>query len=72
MLAVLVAHGAPMTETIDYGNLMHRAMRGLIQNVLIDVGKTGFPGNTISSSPSIPCTPMSKLRTGCRIDIRKK
>ena len=33
-----------MTETIDYGNLMHRAMRGLIQNVHIDVGKNGLPG----------------------------
>ncbi|MEM7669835.1 MAG: ClpXP protease specificity-enhancing factor SspB [Pseudomonadota bacterium] len=33
-----------MTATIDYGNLMHRAMRGLIQNVLIDVSKTGLPG----------------------------
>ena len=28
----------PMTgTTIDYGNLMHRAMRGLIQNVLVRV-----------------------------------
>ncbi|MEM7753172.1 MAG: ClpXP protease specificity-enhancing factor SspB [Pseudomonadota bacterium] len=33
-----------MTATIDYGNLMHRAMRGLIQNVLIDVSKNGLPG----------------------------
>lgn len=33
-----------MTATIDYGNLMHRAMRGLIQNVLIDVAKNGLPG----------------------------
>lgn len=33
-----------MTETIDYGNLMHRAMRGLIQDVLNDVAKNGLPG----------------------------
>lgn len=33
-----------MSETIDYGNLMHRAMRGLIQNVLTDVARNGLPG----------------------------
>jgi hypothetical protein len=33
-----------VTSTIDYGNLMHRAMRRLIQNVLIDVAKDGLPG----------------------------
>ncbi len=33
-----------MTSTIDYGNLMHRAMRGLIQEVLSDVQKDGLPG----------------------------
>jgi len=33
-----------MTHSIDYGNLMHRAMRGLIQTVLTDVAKTGLPG----------------------------
>ena len=33
-----------MTATIDYGNLMHRAMRGLIQNVLTDVAEHGLPG----------------------------
>lgn len=33
-----------MTSTIDYGNLMHRAMRGLIQDVLTDVQKDGLPG----------------------------
>ena len=31
-------------RTIDYGNLMHRAMRGLIQNVLIEIAKDGLPG----------------------------
>jgi uncharacterized protein len=33
-----------MTRTIDYGNLMHRAMRGLIQEVLNDVSERGLPG----------------------------
>jgi uncharacterized protein len=33
-----------MARSIDYGNLMHRAMRGLIQTVLTDVSKTGLPG----------------------------
>ena len=34
-----------MSRTIDYGNLMHRAMRSLIQNVLADIQKTGkLPG----------------------------
>lgn len=33
-----------MTRTIDYGTLMHSAMRSLIQNVLIDVSKNGLPG----------------------------
>ncbi len=33
-----------MSGIIDYGNLMHRAMRGLIQEVLNDVQKNGLPG----------------------------
>jgi len=33
-----------MTCYIDYGNLMHRAMRGLIQEVLADVAENGLPG----------------------------
>jgi hypothetical protein len=33
-----------VTTTIDYGNLMHRAMRGLIQQVLTDVKENGLPG----------------------------
>lgn len=32
-----------MTRTIDYGSLMHRAMRGLIQRVLSDVAAEGLP-----------------------------
>lgn len=34
-----------MTRSIDYGNLMHRAMRGLIQTVLSDVAQNGLPGS---------------------------
>lgn len=33
-----------MTRSIDYGSLMHRAMRTLIQNVLEDVAANGLPG----------------------------
>ncbi len=33
-----------MARTIDYGTLMHRAMRSLIQSVLTDVGQNGLPG----------------------------
>ncbi|WP_339107198.1 ClpXP protease specificity-enhancing factor SspB [Thioclava sp. GXIMD4216] len=33
-----------MTRSIDYGNLMHRAMRSLIQEVLSDVAENGLPG----------------------------
>ncbi len=33
-----------MTAGIDYGNLMHRAMRGLIHNVLTDIAAHGLPG----------------------------
>jgi hypothetical protein len=34
-----------MSKQIDYGNLMHHAMRGLIQTVLRDVSATGLPGS---------------------------
>jgi hypothetical protein len=33
-----------MARSIDYGTLMHRAMRGLIQEVLTDVADNGLPG----------------------------
>jgi hypothetical protein len=33
-----------MTRSIDYGNLMHSAMRGLIRRVLDDVKANGLPG----------------------------
>ena len=33
-----------MSQSIDYGNLMHQAMRGLIQAVLTRVAEEGLPG----------------------------
>ncbi|MFW8636573.1 SspB family protein [Cribrihabitans pelagius] len=33
-----------MSREIDYGNLMHAAMRGLIRTVLQDVAENGLPG----------------------------
>ncbi|QUJ77707.1 hypothetical protein KDD17_07080 [Sulfitobacter albidus] len=33
-----------MSRTIDYGNLMHDAMRSLIRRVLLDVADNGLPG----------------------------
>ncbi|MEM8653704.1 MAG: ClpXP protease specificity-enhancing factor SspB [Pseudomonadota bacterium] len=33
-----------MGRSIDYGNLMHEAMRGLIRKVLTDVAQNGLPG----------------------------
>jgi len=35
---------ADMTRGIDYGNLMHDAMRGLIRSVMEDVAQNGLPG----------------------------
>ena len=34
-----------MSREIDYGNLMHSAMRGLIRTVLQDVADKGLPGS---------------------------
>lgn len=34
-----------MSRDIDYGNLMHDAMRGLIRKVLQDVEQNGLPGS---------------------------
>ena len=34
-----------MGHSIDYGNLMHEAMRGLIRKVLTDVSENGLPGD---------------------------
>ncbi len=33
-----------MTDTIHYGQLMHRAMRGLLAEVLRNVARNGLPG----------------------------
>jgi hypothetical protein len=33
-----------MSRSINYGNLMHRAMRSLIHDVLTDVAENGLPG----------------------------
>ncbi len=33
-----------MSRSIEYGNLMHEAMRGLIRKVLQDVADNGLPG----------------------------
>lgn len=33
-----------MSKSIDYGNLMHKAMRGLIRTVLNEVAANGLPG----------------------------
>lgn len=33
-----------MSKEIDYGNLMHDAMRSLIKTVLRDIAKNGLPG----------------------------
>ena len=33
------------TQSIDYGNLMHKAMRRLIFEVLTDISARGLPGN---------------------------
>lgn len=35
---------SPTDQTIDYGNLMHKAMRSLIHEVLTDVSDKGLPG----------------------------
>lgn len=33
-----------MSQDIDYGNMMHTAMRGLIKDVLTSVSENGLPG----------------------------
>jgi hypothetical protein len=46
MLVVLDANPeTEMSREIDYGNMMHDAMRGLIRKVLLDVADRGLPGN---------------------------
>lgn len=33
-----------MADTINYGDLMHRAMRGLMRELLADISQNGLPG----------------------------
>ena len=61
-----------MTDTLDYGSLMHRAMRGLIFNVLEQVRDHGLPETTISLSLLIPRIPMCNWQIGLRIAILRK
>lgn len=44
MLSFKTEWGHYMSRDIDYGNLMHTAMRGLIKTVLADVAQHGLPG----------------------------
>jgi hypothetical protein len=36
--------GQPMAKSINYGQLMHKALRGLIAEVLTQVARDGLPG----------------------------
>lgn len=44
MVGPSIFWGITMSQDIDYGNLMHNAMRGLIKTVLTDVAEAGLPG----------------------------
>ena len=44
MLTETSPAGVGMSHEIDYGNLMHQAMRGLIRDVLLQVASNGLPG----------------------------
>jgi len=44
MVSKKLPEGPYMSDSIDYGNLMHAAMRSLIQKVLLDVAIGGLPG----------------------------
>ncbi len=50
-----------MSESIDYGNLMHQAMRDLIKQVLHGVQDNGLPGDHHFSSLSTQS--IQKLRS---------
>ena len=45
MVVAIETRGSAMSDTIDYGNLMHDAMRSLIKRVLTDVQANGLPGS---------------------------
>ena len=61
-----------MSREIDYGNLMHAAMRGLIKTVLKDVAANGLPGAHHFSSPLTPRTRTQSWPIGCQIAFRTK
>lgn len=44
MLTEIREDEVPMSRSIEYGKLMHTAMRGLIRQVLQDVADNGLPG----------------------------
>lgn len=44
MLRLRGNEGRLMTRSIDYGTLMHRALRGLIHELLSEIAETGLPG----------------------------
>jgi hypothetical protein len=44
MVKNVLIQGDDMSRTIDYGNLMHDAMRSLIRNLLLDIADNGLPG----------------------------
>lgn len=51
-----------MSNSIDYGNKMHRAMRGLIAEVLTEVAQDGLPGEHhfyITFNPTHPDVEMA-------------
>jgi len=61
-----------MSRDIDYGNLMHDAMRSLIRKVLLDVADNGLPGSHHFLSPLILAILMPNWLIGCSIVIRAK
>ena len=61
-----------MTDTLDYGSLMHRAMRGLILMCWNRCAITAYLEIIISLSLLIPYIPMCNWQTGLRIAILRK
>jgi len=53
-----------MSRSIDYGNLMHRAMRGLIQEVLTDVQMNGLSIDRHSEERTIELFADNIMRAG--------
>ena len=61
-----------MGREIDYGNLMHDAMRGLIRKVLLDVADRGLPGNHHFFITFDTSHQMRNWQIGCLIAIPAK